>query len=239
MNRKFASAQQALMIDDDVEYLAVFKRVLRTLDIELTETSTKKDFIYQLTHKQFNMCFIDLNLTKELDGYHLIERVRASFSKDLTIFVVSSVDRTREIAHALELGATDYFIKPVDTKILDKKLAFYFGTSTSGQNSREYDVLPTAAYSVQIESHGEIEYVDEFGLRLRSRNLMPKGTLVRLTGDLIEDISGQKKLLTSVMSSMVDHRNDSFVYYLEFEDLTKDCLVKIRNWIGRKILGKN
>lgn len=58
----------------------------------------------------------DIDLDGEMDGFTLIERIRA-FS-DTPIVVVSSRDNDNDILRAFELGIDDYVTKPFNPKIL-------------------------------------------------------------------------------------------------------------------------
>lgn len=63
--------------------------------------------------ERFDLVLLDLMLPGALDGFAVIERLRAEEStKDLPILVISAMDDPESRARAKGLGATDFYGKP-------------------------------------------------------------------------------------------------------------------------------
>jgi CheY-like chemotaxis protein len=59
-----------------------------------------------------------------MDGFAVIEWLRQqTWYADIPIIVISGLTSPQEIARAMELGADDYLVKPVDLPTLDRILA--------------------------------------------------------------------------------------------------------------------
>jgi CheY-like chemotaxis protein len=63
--------------------------------------------------ERFDVLLLDLMLPGGLDGFGVIERIRADYAtKDLPIFVISAMDDPESRARAKELGANEFYGKP-------------------------------------------------------------------------------------------------------------------------------
>lgn len=63
--------------------------------------------------EQFDILLLDLMLPGALDGFNVIERLRAEAkTRDLPILVISAMDDPDSRARVKALGATDFFGKP-------------------------------------------------------------------------------------------------------------------------------
>src|SRR5581483_6217712 len=105
---------QALVLDDDPDFLNLAIFVLRQLGIRTEITSTPNDFLDKFKNSKPDCCFIDLNLGGLISGFALVQSIRSGFGKNLPVFVISSASDAQAIAHALEVGANDFIIKPLD-----------------------------------------------------------------------------------------------------------------------------
>lgn len=63
--------------------------------------------------KHFDILLLDLMLPGALDGFNVIERLRAEdATRDLPIIVISAMDDPESRKRAQDLGATEFFGKP-------------------------------------------------------------------------------------------------------------------------------
>ncbi len=233
MTYKYQQRLTALMVDDDVDFLSLVRRILRTLDIDLIATETKVDFLKQLKQLKPNFCLVDLNIKGVVEGFSIIQETRAA-GIEVPLFVVSADSALDAVTHALEIGATDYFTKPLNREVLEKKLSYYLKDAISANSNKAYSVISAGPFTVQIEFASQLDSVDEFGIKFKSAHLLPKGTLVKISGNMVKEITGQEKVLTSVMSNSLDSESRLYIYYAEFEEITEDCMNNIRKWLSGK-----
>ena len=232
MSNRYQSVK-ALMIDDDVDFLNLVRRILRTIDIELVATEDKESFLSQARLIKPHFYLVDLNLKDVGEGFSIIQEL-CNMGVTAPLFIVSAESGMDSVTHALEIGATDYFTKPLNRDVLEKKLSYYLKDIYSG-SGRQYNVINGGPYSVQIEFGSTLDGVDEFGIKFKSQHLLPKGTLVKASGKIITEISGQEKILASVMSNGLDPATQLYVYYAEFEETSDACMNEIRKWLGSKV----
>lgn len=223
----------ALMLDEDADFCSLVKRILRTLEVEVVTADSKIDFLVKLKQMRPGLCIVDLNMAKNAESYSVIQDIRKA-SIAVPLFIVSVDPRLEAVTSALHVGATDYFVKPIDREVLEKKLSYHLKDLVSANTNRPYFSITGSPYSVQLEFSEQLESIDEFGITFHSVHQIPKGTLVKVSGKIIEEITQQEKIVTSVMSNNFDPASQLHIYYAEFEDASKACLSNIRKWLMLK-----
>jgi CheY-like chemotaxis protein len=223
MNYKYISKPIAIIIDDDIESCNLTKRILNTLEIDLISIGPEENIITKMKEIKPNLGFVGSNITT-------LKLIRQA-SITIPIFIISADSNLKAVTQALDLGATDYFTKPVQREALQNKLSYYLKDLSPQSNSRPYFSLKSGPYPIQIEFVESLKSIDEFGLCFESPHLIPKGILIKNTGKLIEEISAQEKILTSVISSDFNPATKQYLYYAEFEGISDECLNTIRKWL--------
>lgn len=234
---RYMARPRALILDDDIDFIYLMQRVLRTLGIELAVAKDKTDFVQRLKSEKPRFCLLDLSVESAHDGFGVIEEIRAS-SEGIIVFVVSADAGIASVVQALELGADDYFLKPVDRQSLKQKISHYLKDDIVWGAEKPFRSVSIGPQAVHVEFVTEIVAVDEFGVDFRSPHLIPKGNLVRLSGEFVSEISGQERVPVAIVSVGLDPGQNTYVYYAEFEGLSKETLGRVRSWLnGRAALG--
>lgn len=230
-----------LMIDDDVDFIKIASAMLSQLDVDSHSATTADEFILKLKSLSPDLCLIDLNLDGKLAGFPLIRAIRAKFGYSIPLIVVSGKTDPQTIAHAIEIGASDYITKPLIRDILATKLAPFIKTEIIEEKKREYIDLPTdQGVKVRLDVPLEIDTVDEFGFTLISDHLLTKSSVVHLSGELFTQISGfsEPQLMKVSKTWVIDNGtvlNRRYGAYVEFDDPSEAILVNVRKWISKKL----
>jgi DNA-binding response OmpR family regulator len=103
-------------VDDHKPLLSVISKII-TRDIPQSNVYTfseVRDARDWLKHNYADLIICDLFFPDE-SGYDLLESVRDNdFFKDVPFLIISGEDNREDVIHALELGATDYLVKPFE-----------------------------------------------------------------------------------------------------------------------------
>jgi chemosensory pili system protein ChpA (sensor histidine kinase/response regulator) len=103
-----------LLVDDSVSVRKVVSKMLGRAGYEVTTANDGQDALEVLRQQSFDVVLTDLEMPR-LNGYELIEDVRRRQSKEqLPILVMTTRAGEKHMNLALELGANNYFTKPVD-----------------------------------------------------------------------------------------------------------------------------
>ncbi len=109
-----------LLVDDSISVRKVLTKMLESNHYSVVAAKDGQDALDILRTQSFDVVLTDLEMPR-LNGYELIEDVRRSFNADelpILVMTTRAGDKHRQLA--LELGANQYFSKPIDeSKLLN------------------------------------------------------------------------------------------------------------------------
>ena len=225
---------KVLILDDDADFNQMITHVLSKFGIESATFSVADEYLAEIKRLPPALCIIDLNLGPPRSGLNVPERIRKELGGHMPVFIASSESDRQVIAHAIESGASDYLLKPLDRKLLTSKLMNYLSSRELNEASWEFDQASEGELSCTLSSDIEIVEVDELGLKIQLPHLTPKGTPLLLEGAWLEQLTGSARpRLVSVTSTWVSPDTGLYGAYVEF-DLTDDALIaSLRAWITK------
>ncbi len=114
-------AIEVLIIDDDPDFSAMIRILLRGQDFQIKSELSSEEGIQTVENPDAapDVVILDL-LMPEVDGWEVCERIR-SFS-DVPILILSVLGSPGSVLRALNAGADDYLIKPVHASLLASRL---------------------------------------------------------------------------------------------------------------------
>ncbi len=220
-----------LSLDDDVDFNNLLKLVLKKNGFKVSTTKTVEEFIAHLKKIKPSLCLIDINLEQGPGaGYSLLQAMRKKFDLTIPIIILSRRKDDEDIVKALELGASDYVTKPLDDDFLLNKINHYL---------KHENITPLPFYKVSesdspcnISWENEIRSINEFGITLQGPHFVAKGAILKLSGQLAEEISGRKKpIKVYVNHSWIDETNHLYQAYCEYDYEDEDLLNHIRSYL--------
>ena len=113
-----------LVVDDSRIMRNIVKNTFAELKIpcQYLEAGDGKKAFQLLETNKVNLVFLDWNMP-EMDGMEFLKKVRAMPDyKDLPIIMVTSEAAKYNVVEALQNGATDYIVKPVQEKVFKEKV---------------------------------------------------------------------------------------------------------------------
>jgi two-component system response regulator YesN len=122
-----AVKRKILIIDDDVIYQQIIRKLLcSTYNVILTGDS-KEAIEYLETHGSPDLVIADLNLPG-LDGIELISTIKEKLNTSQTnILVISGMDDEILKTNLSHLGVSEFLTKPIERKILKDKIDSLIG----------------------------------------------------------------------------------------------------------------
>lgn len=126
---------KVFQLDDDPDQIKLCKTLCASQnDFEYFGFSTVKEFLTTIKDQAPSVCIIDLNLDEGKGaGFVVLEAIRNKYSHDIPIFILSRRSAQKDITYALELGATDYILKPLDPLLVQEKIKSYLSTNTRSE----------------------------------------------------------------------------------------------------------
>ena len=114
----------ALVVDDSRVNRLVLARQLETLGLEVMEVENGLEALELLRARpaDVDMVLLDV-IMPELDGYATLEAMKADETiRHIPVIIVSGVEELESVVRCIELGATDYLVKPIEPSILRARI---------------------------------------------------------------------------------------------------------------------
>ena len=114
-----------LVVDDSRIMRNIVKNTFAELGIPCTylEAENGKKALQLLETNKVNIVFLDWNMP-EMDGLDFLTKVKSMPDyKNLPIVMVTSEAAKYNVIEALDAGATDYIIKPIQDKVFKQKVS--------------------------------------------------------------------------------------------------------------------
>jgi adenylate cyclase len=118
------SAGVALVVDDSRVNRLVLVRQLETLGLEVMEVENGLEALELLRDRPaaFDVVLLDV-IMPELDGYATLEAMKSDETiRHIPVIIVSGVEELESVVRCIELGATDYLVKPIEPSILRARI---------------------------------------------------------------------------------------------------------------------
>ena len=224
----------ALVVEDDEMQSRLIAAVLRKLGIASEIVTTARDFIQRLKETKPDFCLVDLNIEKLGIGFTVIEAVRKVLGDGPTLIVVSGNSDTKAIAHALELGANDYLVKPIDHETLAAKVAQYVSTPQLLDAISPLVPLPGSGVQAVFDLELSVRQLDEFGVKLKSSHFLVKGSTVALSSPIFQEILGSDEPVAVTIMSTSAEADGLCGIEAEFDRKNEKLLVAVRKWLAKR-----
>ncbi len=227
-----AAQSKIYVVDDDQHIHEYLRNVFKNAAIQSEHFSEPKSFLLRLKEALPAACMIDLRFEGVSSGFQLIQAVRNFAGLALPIIVISSANDSESVAHAFELGATDYIFKPFDSATLFRKLNALTGISLQKRFSLPDRNVSAGAGLGQLISEMQICEVDELGILFSSKHLLTKGSQFKVSGQPIEEISDSADpMILTVMTTRADAKSGRYLMYCLFDVHNELLLRSVRHWL--------
>ena len=114
-----------LVVDDSRIMRNIVKNIFADMRIpcEYIEAADGKAAFQLLETNKVSLVFLDWNMP-EMDGLEFLKKVRSMPDyKTLPVFMVTSEAAKYNVIEALDNGATDYIIKPINERVFREKVS--------------------------------------------------------------------------------------------------------------------
>jgi two-component system, sensor histidine kinase ChiS len=116
------SAIHLLVIDDEPLVLKVVKSVLTQKNYKVTTCEKSLNGLKLMSKKSFDCVITDI-LMPNLSGYELVKSIRKNPKyATLPILMLTRKRNREDIKKAVDAGATDYILKPIDEALFLEKV---------------------------------------------------------------------------------------------------------------------
>lgn len=206
-----------LAVDDDPFFQKALEVILPRMGFNAKVVGEPDAFVAASQELAPDLHLIDLKLASS-SGFDLVEQIREKTPNSL-IIVISGSDQKADIVHALERGANDFILKPLDGTLLASKLAKYLSTERLADHQSKSVEITSDKRSAKLSFSLSVSSFDELGVGLKSKHLIPKGTVFKLKCDFLREIGAPtSEVLVSAVTTEFDPESEMYSVYAEFAD---------------------
>lgn len=230
MNTKFVSA---LVVDHDAESARVMATLVKELFNKVYIQGDLKLVQEEIIKLKPAIVMLNLSMAQRTENLELAEIIGKSEQPPL-LLGFSDSHEPELLAHALESGLQDLFMKPFDADIIASKINKFFQHEKTLKHDLAYTQLKPAI-TAKVKFGIKIKGCDENGVTIESEHYFSKGTLICLPGSVAKEITGDEKTEFMITRTWT---GDSWSQYFSYAELKSPDEAKT-SALRRFITGKN
>jgi DNA-binding response OmpR family regulator len=114
------SMPRVLVVDDEPDAIELLGEFLTSKGYEVITASGGEEAIRKVKTERPHLILLDVRMPK-MSGLEVLRQVR-QIDKEVGVIMVTAVNEEETGRQALELGAFDYIVKPLDLEYLERSL---------------------------------------------------------------------------------------------------------------------
>lgn len=231
---------QVLIIDDSPIDLKMASSVLESEGYACFGFTNYKEALKWTEENSPKLIFLDLQMPV-LTGYQLIPMLkRNENTKKAPIIIISGKNQIEDVKKAIQAGAHDYIVKPIDVMVLQEKVK-KMDPALQSEDFATVQVPREALKSIHMATKIEVLEISEFGVKIMTSFPIQAGEMIELAG--IENHFGCEYLLARCLTSFKTPDQKGAISLFTFIGATEANRVQIRQlcrkmWVANKD-GKN
>lgn len=117
-----------LVVDDDEMTRHFLSHILAQQGFMPETAMDGSQAVALMQEKSFDIVLLDIEMPV-MNGLETLKKIRQRFpKKDLPVLMVTANDQSSEIVLALDMGANDYVLKPLDVPVLFARIRAHLET---------------------------------------------------------------------------------------------------------------
>jgi DNA-binding response OmpR family regulator len=111
---------KVLVVDDEPEAVELLVEFLSSKGYEILTATSGEEALRRVKEDRPHLVLLDIRMPK-MSGLEVLKRIR-EIDPEMGVIMVTAVNEEDVGRQALELGAFDYIVKPLDLKYLERSL---------------------------------------------------------------------------------------------------------------------
>jgi len=117
---------KVLVVDDEPEAVELLVEFLSSKGYEILTATSGEEALRRVKDDRPHLVLLDIRMPK-MNGLEVLKRIR-EIDAEMGVIMVTAVNEEDVGRQALELGAFDYIVKPLDLKYLERSLWYKITT---------------------------------------------------------------------------------------------------------------
>lgn len=229
MNPRFSTA---MILDQDYDSARNMGNLVKTLFNKVFTQTDMKLIPGDLTDLKPQVVLINLSMAQRTENLELAEFIGQQPVVPLLLGYTDSHE-PELVAHALESGFQDLFMKPFDEAIIASKINKYFQHEKTLKHDLSYFPL-RPALNVKVNFKIKVKAVDENGITFSSNHYISKGTMVKLPEALTKSLTATTSSEFMVTRTWAGETWEEFFSYAELKSPDDSKSAALRKFILEK-----
>ena len=224
----FMEQVKAIFIDDSQRALDIMERANKRLSLRAvytTEIEAAKSYIGM--HESIKYVFVDLKMPG-MNGFEASKYLQAFFAgRDLRFICISSFGELSYVKKAIELGFSDYILKPLDLDVYQAKIGKYLSLGDNKLFEKKVEIPLRTTLMPPLIEHTLIG-LTELGGKFTSSCQYNINSVVSLKCPDLNFLYNQEDVINVKIISCSKYRGE-FLIGFEFLDLRYGTVQKLRS----------
>lgn len=190
------SDTRILVVDDSLDMLTSLCKILELQGFVADAAYNGTDALRKIDQAEYDLILCDIEM-QGLTGLDFLERIRVNLERDLDVVLMTGFLEHEYYVRAIQLGASDFLAKPIDSKILVQTIEKVLHKRKKKKELSDY-----------------YKHLEKAGLSLEIRPTeFTKFSLSRVVyGYLNQNFSFSNKLLNQVLSCLDEMAYNAFIH---------------------------
>ncbi|MCB0422972.1 MAG: response regulator [Bdellovibrionales bacterium] len=214
-----------LIIDDNKSDQLLAQQVCQSLGYTTVCVSEGFEALEQLDAEPFSLIVTDL-LMPHISGIDLVKRIKSQQkTREIKTIVMSSRNQELYVKKALQAGAIDYLVKPIDPLILKEKITRHMINEIPW---KEYEVSPEGPFSnCSLAFTYTLLSISEIGATIRTPWQIPIDSYFRFH---VEENETRQRFVEEILAIVQSHSQDgtNFISKIRFVGQTESQRKQLR-----------
>ena len=197
MDESHSQPPAVLVLDQDPQLLKGMEYVFQKLGMVAYVTSDREEFLIEAWTGEYALMVIEhLGLSSGVpapwSALDLVSEIRERMGSEPKILVIADKSDSKVILSAIQCGANDFAVKPLDREHLSTKIARYFNTREMEEMGVGRVVYPQRTMPGTLTSALQLRAVSEWGVSIWGAHQLLQGTWVNFKSEQLQHILGER-----------------------------------------------
>ena len=212
----------------------IIKRTVSSYGYHVRSVSDGVKALNEIKELPPHLVLLDIMLPG-MDGLEILSEIKKiNYLKHIPVVMVTSVNAREKIVQAMQLGASDYIVKPINTEIIISKLWKLFNKISEKEQILKVDNLVDELTKTKISVDARISALGEMKVVIKSNFIFRRDSRFNLKSKLLSEI-GLDSLNVKILRGSVVHGGQ---YKCQNHCLPvgtdENDLEKLRKWVKKR-----
>lgn len=225
---------KALIVDQDATQGRAIATLVKELFNKIHFEQNVDEIIKECKELKPRVIFFNLNVAQRTSNFEILEKLPLEGDSQTIIFGYTDAYEPELVAHAIELGFHDIFVKPFDADIVATKINKFFQfEKTEGREISYSHIQPAINGNVIMAL--KLLSVDENGINFKTDHYLSKGATFKLDAPLIKDIFEETPVELMITRTWLGDNWGEHFFFAEPRISSEKTSASLRRFILRKL----